>query len=374
MRVFLSLLTAAVVAPVGVAAGETAIEPTSIDLVLAEIDQVCHDCGDADCGDDCGDVGCCGPVSCCTTSSCCKPRFLAGAELSFIWSDIDGFRGSTSTEDVVNTITTTTANDLADGGGFTATPRLWLTHVKGCWGFTGRYWNFSAGDHENNVFFPPADRFGTLGSGNLDAFTIDLLAERYFGNDCRSRTVFFGVRHADAEASQFLAQTELIDRGGSTETQEATSFSRYRVDGTGPTFGLTGRRRLNASGWNSFYRVGGSILFGDGFAQSAASTRSTTTGTSVADFDANAGDDSATLYIFDLQLGVERHWALQCAPANAFFRVAGEYQYWGSDSDARAGASANSALTGQSTAASTAIANDMDLDLFGVSIGAGLTW
>jgi len=64
---------------------------------------------------------------------------------------------------------------------------------------------------------------------------------------------------------------------------------------------------------------------------------------------------------------------LKCMPAQAFFRFAGEYQYWdASGGDAFSTSFAQEAGVAQGTA--TAEAGALRMNLVGFSVGAGLTW
>ena len=83
-----------------------------------------------------------------------------------------------------------------------------------------------------------------------------------------------------------------------------------------------------------------------------------------------------TFTIGEVQLGLEWDYALQCIPANSFFRVALEYQRWDggngfSEAQSFAGTTVNGA-TNQGTF--TASASAPEMNLFGFTLGTGLTW
>jgi hypothetical protein len=82
------------------------------------------------------------------------------------------------------------------------------------------------------------------------------------------------------------------------------------------------------------------------------------------------------MFVGEVQLGLEWNYALQCLPANAFFRTAVEYQRWdGGDGSSEAGSFAtfsDSDYSSTSTMATSAASPQ--LDLVGLTIGTGLTW
>ena len=85
------------------------------------------------------------------------------------------------------------------------------------------------------------------------------------------------------------------------------------------------------------------------------------------------------MFIGEIQLGLEWDYCLCCLPANAFFRVALEYQRWDggpgfSQADSFAGVTIQQQVDPTSIVSTTASADEPQMDLFGFSIGTGLTW
>jgi hypothetical protein len=84
-----------------------------------------------------------------------------------------------------------------------------------------------------------------------------------------------------------------------------------------------------------------------------------------------------TLFIGEIQLGLEWNYALQCLPANTFIRAAVEYQRWDGGkgySEAGSFASYSNDDDYESTANTFASATGPQMDLLGITIGTGLTW
>jgi hypothetical protein len=92
-----------------------------------------------------------------------------------------------------------------------------------------------------------------------------------------------------------------------------------------------------------------------------------------------AVDDN--LFIGEIQLGLEWDYALRCMPANAFCRVAVEYQRWSggmgyseANSFAGTGIDDGSGVVQASLGDALAIADAPELDLVGLAVSTGLTW
>ena len=64
---------------------------------------------------------------------------------------------------------------------------------------------------------------------------------------------------------------------------------------------------------------------------------------------------------------------LQAVPATAFFRLVCEYQYWGGVNNVDL-ASEDVILAADADVGAAAYARGLNLDLIGLSLGAGFTW
>jgi hypothetical protein len=189
-----------------------------------------------------------------------------------------------------------------------------------------------------------------------------------------------GVRHAEIEASESITGLALTDDGIMSGYGRANRLSR----GTGILLGLYGRKPLfPCSSVHWFYNVRWSAVWGptqtsaetfasvqagdDDFTASAASVNGAYT---------NVDD---TLFIGEVQLGLEWNYALVCMPANAFFRVALEYQRWDggtgfSGANSFAGITLDGDTQANSIITTNAAAPAPQLDLIGFTVGTGLTW
>jgi hypothetical protein len=189
-----------------------------------------------------------------------------------------------------------------------------------------------------------------------------------------------GVRHAEIEHSEGVTVNALTDDAILMGYAQDSRLTR----GTGVVFGWYGRRPVfPCSCVHWFYNVRWSAMWGptETEAETAVLLSATNSGAGVV---ATAGSTNGaatfvddTLFVGEVQLGLEWDYALQCLPANAFFRSALEYQRW----DGGRGFSAATSFAGveinnvpTAFAQGIASAEEPQLDLVGASIGAGLTW
>ncbi|MCI0491506.1 MAG: hypothetical protein L0Z07_01055, partial [Planctomycetes bacterium] len=216
---------------------------------------------------------------------------------------------------------------------------------------------------------------GFTSYSRFEAYTIDLEITRRFCV-CDSWMQFSaGVRHAEVEHGESLIGTTMTDDTNFFGFAVADRYTR----GTGLVLGLYGRKPLfPCSCVNWFYNVRWSALWGP--TQTAAETfamvhyEDPATAGSINGAYTNVDD---TMYIGEIQLGLEWNYALQCLPANAFFRAAVEYQRWDggkgySEAESFAGIEIDNEFT--SVASTFAAADSPALDLVGISLGTGLTW
>lgn len=347
----------------------------------------CGDCGGGcgSCGGGCG----CGP-SC--IDGCCPPPghpcvFNAEVEASILFMNLDGntTQGSMASPNVPVFATFSSADPNLDDD-VTLTPRIWLHCQKGCWGVGTRIWYLSDWRSE----FTPLNLLqlniiGDYSTENVRAWNSDLELTYSFHKDschhCPHLGGFgvqfgVGVRYANFENQAVsLGAARLDDAIVNTTAVAATEF-----DGVGITGGIRGTKCL----WHNvslYVNARYSHLFGDVLARSQASASAVNGIDAAADvFSAGARSDEELL-IGEFQVGLQWEHELRCIPANCFFRVAGEYQYWDLRSDIFAQSNAQVQIDvlpagpGQvaiATSESSAIAPQ--LDLFGLSIAAGLTW
>jgi hypothetical protein len=362
-------------------------DPQPIDVRHA--DYGARDACGTGCGDSCG-TGC--ADGCCETD-CCPPQrvlfWTAGVEATFLNPDLNSEGTSFLVEEAAyeRSDWVSTASDDIDS--MYVSPRIWLG-VQGCkWGANVRYWHLQAGE---GAFDPsvgpgadPWDWGSWLNTGfascnYLEAYTIDFEATRRFClNDCWMQASA-GIRHAEIWQDEAIWGTAITDDTLLTGVARANRMSR----GTGVVFGLYGRKPIfPCSCVNWFYNVRWSAMWGPTETSAETGVLLTATNTDP-DVTANAGSNNSAstavddnLFIGEIQLGLEWDYALQCLPANAFFRAAIEYQRWDGGlgySSAFSFASADVNMVETTYAETNAAAAAPELDLVGITLGTGLTW
>lgn len=326
---------------------------------------------------------------------CCPPPapclvWTAGVEATFLSPDLNSDGVSMEVEEIDDERYDLTSTHTDDVDSVYVSPRIWLG-VQGCaWGANLRYWHLNASE---GAFDP------TIGSDNtwdgfdcgrtdlgytlcsrLEAYTIDLeLTRKFCLNDCAMQAAV-GIRHAEIEHDQGLFGLANTDEGILSGFARANRLSR----GTGIQLGLYGRKPLfPCSCVHWFYNARWSALWGptetavETFASVLTTQQNVTASAASVNGAYTKVDD--TLFIGEIQLGLEWNYALQCMPANAFFRTAIEYQRWDgglgySASQSFAGATIVNQNDPTSIITTTASAAEPQLDLIGLSIGTGLTW
>jgi hypothetical protein len=254
---------------------------------------------------------------------------------------------------------------------FTISPRIVLGVQGDCWGLVMRYWRLQTGDLDSNFAFGTGE--GASGTSFFKAETLDLevtrlLAKRENGTMLQ---VSGGVRYAQLQQGAELGFNET----GATGYYQTSALAKNEFNGTGFTMALQGVRPVNCSCFNLFFSVRGSIMF-DPHQTDYVATRADWTALAPAySYHDAVADSNANLFIGELQVGGQWNLALKCMPANAFVRVAFEYQYWcvtnGGDAAAISGAGPLGGPYGFATAESN---GETHVNMVGFNIGTGLTW
>jgi hypothetical protein len=333
---------------------------------------------------------------CCEMECCPPPRTLfwtVGIEATFLNPDLNASTPTLRAEDItLDRVTSFSAGD-ADVDSFYVAPRMWLG-IQGCkWGTGVRYWHMQASEFEYDGFFnnrgssnfgiPDASYFST---GRLDAYTIDWEINRLFCVHSCQMMLSGGVRYAYLETDSSV--TGLVETLADPMDEETTvllsGYGRGNAltRGTGVFLGLQGKQPLfTDSCIHLFWNVKGSVLWG-------STETSAESSASVMVFDPDDPGNAATvnsantavdddMWIGEFQLGLEWDYCLCCVPANAFVRLAAEYQRWdGGPGSSRTGAEAFAEVNGDDVAVLTTQADAFgpQLDLVGLALGAGLTW
>lgn len=235
--------------------------------------------------------------------------------------------------------------------------------------FQLQYWELNGSETDTIVAPGPfgGTNFGSLRMNNFDFEGGALLCLE--GGRTEGK-VTFGGRHTTFDTASGFSTMGFLSP---TDTASASGSSYSAFEGTGLTTSLQLTRRIGDSDWRLFTGGRFSWLWGE-------DSNGALTSASVSDGISNAssingafGGGDATMYIFEFQLGTQWQHRLKCLNADAFFRIAMEYQYWNTDSSSQALTGSFASLPGNS---STVLASSrgFETNLFGVAIGTGLTW
>lgn len=337
--------------------------------------------------------GCNGSCNTGCDIGCCNAPCMfwtAGIEATFLKPNFKHDNANVDITDSASGVEYVSSTDNNGLDSLYAAPRIWLGVDGCCWGADVKYWQMRAWDmgydpslnslgqwNGANCGCPDVGKFSWNG---LNLYTIDMEVSRRFCLRDDWMAFSMGVRHAEIRhdasitINSDLGDTNLIGYG------REDSFSQ----GTGLVFGWYGRRPIYpCSCVNWYYNLHYSVLWGptNTAAETAAQIIVNDPGSAGSTNNARTHVDD-TLLIGEAQLGLEWDYALRCVPANAFFRVGLEFQSWegghgSSSSSSFAGTSTtdnNNVVTDTTQATVNARANEPRLDLFGFTVGTGLTW
>ncbi len=301
---------------------------------------------------------------------CACSRWVAGTEVTFL---APSFRGASVSNTVTDGVgTTVNAGSNNSFNNFTYAPRIWIGKQGECWGFMTRFWYLSDYSAVLNPIVANGTNVGGQSINALKAYTFDLEAQRMFARCDGSRCFLtFGPRYASLSSDSVLNSMATLAGPGFASAYAGTSS---RFNGVGLTSALYGYKPICCSDFSLFYNIRNSVIFGnnESQAQTSAVAQNITPSNAVAGGGAIA-NGASTLYIGEIQLGAQWNHQFKCVPMNAFFRIAGEYQFWGSNNSVASSASSATVLpTTNATAA--AYAGKTDLSFVGFAIATGCTW
>jgi len=273
---------------------------------------------------------------------------------------------------VLGGVETTNDND------FTISPRVTLGVQGECWGVLARYWRMQTGDLDAQ--FVPGNGLGAGGEGaqgasSFKAETFDLELTRILssGCDCGMLRVSGGFRYAQLHEAADLAFSATNLGLGYYQT---SVFAKQNFSGPGLTMGLQGYRPVGCGNFNLFFDARASIIF-DTDADNYVATRADWVGTTPGHVfnDALSSNSNATMFIGEVQAGGQWNLPLKCVPANAFLRVAFEYQYWCTSNAGYAAAISATGPVGNPVGFAAGLSDgDTHVNLVGFNIATGLTW
>ncbi len=262
----------------------------------------------------------------------------------------------------------TSSYTASAGNGMVVAPRIWIGLMGPRWGVGFRYWSFAnqpgGGQFPNN----PTSQ-GVFSQGGLKLQTFDFETMRLFRFDDHQLWFSVGLRYAQFGRDSTVSASDVFNGG----LYSASASSSTRLNGVGFTTSLYGLSPLGGSDWNLFY--GGRVSYlsacdSSAFAQATASYVNNHAAASI--FPAGSYGHGDAL-VGEFQLGVQYSRALQSFPANVFFRIGGEFQYWHVNNGSTASASANAGpLSGVALVTATSAAGNSNLALLGFGISTGL--
>ncbi len=318
------------------------------------------------------------PAGCCSLPCddvCCDPVYslIANVEATFFWPQFhrDFLTSTVANPNGVQTVETSSTLGSTDGS-LLVGPRITLG-VQGCkWGFVGRYWNASnwvTGFTPSNPAVPTA---GITSFDGFKAYTFDLeVQRRFFAGDWQLYG-FGGARHASVNNDRSLNVTSFGGLPAAAGDTASTSFASQQFNGTGITFGLWGLRPIGCcdSPFKFYFANRYSFLWGTG---DAVSQTSATAGLAATSTNGAAASGDGTLFVGELQLGIQWDAQLRCLPGRAFVRTGLEYQYWDSNPGLNTTATSVAIATAAATDAN-ASAGDILFSMIGFNIGAGIMY
>lgn len=222
-------------------------------------------------------------------------------------------------------------------------PRLTLGIVGGNgFGIQGRYWqmNDSVAMYDPVGVFPiggGADpRFGmldrTAGADRFESYIVDLEGTKDFGFLGWNLLGTLGARYAEFDHERSNAAIGRIETGAlnglSNNMYSLGTLQEASFHGTGVTSSLTGLRQLGRSNFSLFASVRGSALWGTANSYAQADAAYDGFYGSETFSDAQLIRDRETLYITELQAGLQWSRNVRFLNGQMFARGAFEYQFW----------------------------------------------
>ena len=256
--------------------------------------------------------------------------------------------------------------------GLFITPRITAGYQGEEWGIQTRYWrmNETTTDYTPNPVLGSVDE--TSGYSYFNAQTVDLEATRLFCWGDTLNQLSFGVRYGELNQKTNVRLSRLLLNEGALFSGSAAAEQNF--SGTGVTMGLNGLKPLPCRNFSLFYSLRGSVLWDNKASTIAENQSDVTTGAGlVAEHDIGYAISDGQLFIGEVQLGAQWNFELVRNRADAFFRLALEYQYW--DTSNTAAETARSIEgTGNGIGAAGSRSGDTAVSLIGFTIATGFTW
>ncbi len=320
------------------------------------------------------DNGC---QTCQSDNGCgCNPRqWYLGVEATFLAPLYDNGAAQFGLADTFGGtgVLFNSTHDKADE--LSGAPRITLGYGgKDGIGIQGRYWELDNG--VSSFGFAPAITTGVNagqplgGSDSFNAYIVDLEATKEFSRGRWSLLGTFGARYAEYDRERTDSVFGVVNGDVfSLSSQQGSAFH-----GTGLTSSLAGLRPLKNHPCLSLYgSVRGSALFGQ--AESSVITHSSFSGplSNAGSTNGAIGFDDETMFITELQAGLQWSRSVRSFNGRMFARAGFEYQFWNTK-DQTAIAGSTSGTPGSSEGFALARGAGNDFDLIGFNISTGFAW
>ena len=296
---------------------------------------------------------------------------ILGVETTFLVPSRQGSLAQATVAAPASSFSTTADENMRYG------PRVWIGTKRGHWAVLGRFWHQNDSGYDFDPVVGGGDR-GFTRESILETYTVDVEVMRSIcGTGVWSFDFGLGFRYVSLEDLAYLSVTSL-DAAVPPAVVLATATAITEFDGPGITFAVGGDRpicRVSNSSVKLFWKTRGSLMWGD-------MTSRAQTAVTVTDFNAPGFDDQVDLavaatndelIIGEVQAGLRWEHDLKFMPAVAFAHIAFEYQYW--DADVGWAQSQSQATVAANSGTATAITGrDLEMNLIGFNLGAGLVW
>jgi hypothetical protein len=308
--------------------------------------------------------------------SCCQSGLYMGVEGLYL-APFDEPEQRVTFTDLVTSGSHSGASNPSLGTGV----RTWIGMQDCGRGFRISYTHFGNENIEPIPSVPINGQPSFLETYYLNTDTVDVELTHSFDFCTSEYEASLGARYASLERNSTTVGYGTV---GDVNLL-GVAMGANEIEGAGFTGMLSGRKPLGCNcGWHAFWRYRGSLLWADSTASVLTEGNAVIKapiGAAAANSQDRASaskDHDETVFISELQLGVQFCQPLCCSPALFFFRVAVEYQLWRTgdvfaESNSFASLAGGPPLFGGQVDA-TSKAHDGGLDMFGLVIGTGITF
>ncbi len=208
------------------------------------------------------------------------------------------------------------------------------------------------------------------GSDSFNAYTIDAELTKGFCRRGWNLLGTFGVRYGEYDH----ARNNSVFGAVNGDIFALSSLQNEGFHGTGLTFSLSGLKPLKRHPCMSLYLSGrGSTLFGDARTLAIASSSFAGPAGNAQSVNGALDDRDETLFIGEIQAGLQWSRCVRSFNGRMFARVGFEYQYWGT-TDGNALAVAASGTGGSSLGQVAVRGGNQNVDLVGFNVMTGFAW